>query len=209
MNKFTDPLSSIRVASPCPANWNEMYGNERKRFCAECKLNVYNLSGMTRDEAENLLIASEGQVCVRFFRRADGTVLTKGCPVGWRAVRQRLSRTATAAFSVFAGLFGGLLAVRAVDTGTARLSAANVPPVESLGSETVPLANFPVEPSGRDTDYAGRDTDYMVVGRPYFYDEELIETGEVDPNELPQADASREPLKFTVLGEGNYSAGEQ
>lgn len=202
MNKFTNPLSNIRVASPCPANWNEMYGNERKRFCAECKLNVYNLSGMTRDEAENLLIASEGQVCVRFFRRADGTVLTKDCPVGWRAVRQRLSRTATAAFSVFAGLFGGLFAVRAVDTGTARLSAAGVPPVESPGSETVPLANFPVEPSGR-------ETDYMVMGQLGYYEEELIETGEVDLNEFRQTDASKEPVKFTVLGDRDYSVGNE
>lgn len=80
---FTDPLKNIRVAAPCPADWNEMYGDERKRFCSECKLNVYNLSGMTRREAERLIVNAEGRLCVRFFRRADGTVLTKNCPVGW------------------------------------------------------------------------------------------------------------------------------
>lgn len=87
-----------------------MYGNERRRFCGDCKLNVYNLSDMTRQEAENLLLTSEGRLCVRFFRRADGTVLTKNCPVGWRAVTQRVSRSATAAFSMLASLFGGIFA---------------------------------------------------------------------------------------------------
>ncbi len=110
MRKFTNPLDNIRIASPCSADWDEMFGSRRKRFCGDCKLNVYNLSDMTRREAENLLYNSEGRLCVRFFRRADGTVLTKNCPVGWQAVKQRVSRVATAAFSMVAGLFGGIFA---------------------------------------------------------------------------------------------------
>jgi len=107
MSKFTNPLNNIKVASPCSADWNEMMGNERRRFCAECKLNVYNLSGMSRREAENLLLNSEGRLCVRFYKRADGTILTKDCPVGWQAIRQRVSKTATAFASlVFAALSG-------------------------------------------------------------------------------------------------------
>ncbi|MCW5956068.1 MAG: hypothetical protein KIT61_05745 [Pyrinomonadaceae bacterium] len=108
MKKFTDPLDNVRIASPCPADWNSMYGDNRKRFCGECKMNVFNLSDMTRQEAESLLLNWEGRLCVRFFRRADGTVLTKDCPVGWRAVKQRISRRATALFSVFAGIFAGV-----------------------------------------------------------------------------------------------------
>ena len=110
MRNFTNPFDNISVAFPCPANWDEMFGDDRKRFCGDCKLNVYNLSDMTRREAENLLINSEGRLCVRFFRRADGTVLTKNCPVGWQAVRQRVSRVATAAFSMAAGIFSGVFA---------------------------------------------------------------------------------------------------
>jgi len=107
MTKFTNPLSNIKIASPCAADWNEMMGNERRRFCAECKLNVYNLSGMSQREAENLLLNSEGRLCVRFYKRADGTILTKDCPVGWQAIRQRVSKTATAFASlVFAALSG-------------------------------------------------------------------------------------------------------
>ena len=111
MPKFQDPLESIRIASPCSADWNGMYGDERKRFCGECKLNVYDLSGMTRDEAETFLINAEGRVCVRLFRRADGTVLTKDCPVGWARLKKRLSSAATAVFSLVMSLFCGLFFV--------------------------------------------------------------------------------------------------
>ena len=107
MSKFTNPLNNIKIASPCSADWNEMIGDERTRFCGECKLNVYNLSGMSKREAENLLINSEGRLCVRFYKRSDGTILTKDCPVGWQAIKQRVSKTATAFASlVFAALSG-------------------------------------------------------------------------------------------------------
>jgi hypothetical protein len=110
MSNQTSPLDNIHVASPCSANWEDMFGDARKRFCGDCKLNVYNLSDMTRQDAENLIMSSEGRLCVRFFRRADGTILTKNCPVGWAAVKHRVSRVATAAFSLIAGLFGGIFA---------------------------------------------------------------------------------------------------
>lgn len=129
MRNFTHPLDDIKIASPCSADWNEMYGNDRKRFCGDCKLNVYNLSDMTRAEAENLLMISEGRLCVRFFRRADGTVLTKNCPVGWRAVKQRASRIATAAFSVLTAFFAGMLSIRASDSFISILPIGNVPSV--------------------------------------------------------------------------------
>lgn len=106
MSVFTNALDNIRIASPCSQDWNEMSGDERARFCGECKLNVYNLSGMSRSEAENLIFQAEGnRLCVRFFRRSDGTILTKDCPVGWQAIKRNVSKTATAFTSlVFAAL---------------------------------------------------------------------------------------------------------
>jgi hypothetical protein len=108
MLKFTNLLENIRIASPCAADWNEMIGNERERFCGACKLNVYNLSGMSRREAENLILQSEGSLCVRFYRRADGTVLTKDCPVGWQAIKRNVSKTATAFASLVFTALGGI-----------------------------------------------------------------------------------------------------
>src|SRR6476660_5243948 len=127
MQKFTNPLNYVRIASPCAANWNEMRGSERKRYCAMCKLNVYNLSDMTQSEAENFLINAEGRVCLRAFRRADGTVITKDCPVGWARIKRKVSRTATAIFSLVAGFFGGIFALGALQSLRALTDYDKVP----------------------------------------------------------------------------------
>jgi hypothetical protein len=82
-------LASIAIASPCPADWEGMTGDDRVRFCGECRLHVYNLSGMSRKEAEALLQAREGRLCVRYFQRADGTIMTRDCPVGLQALHKR------------------------------------------------------------------------------------------------------------------------
>lgn len=101
-------LQNVRVASPCSVNWDAMPGGERVRSCAQCNHKVYNLSEMPAADAAQLLRASEGRICVRFYRRSDGTVMTKDCPVGLRAVRQRMARAATLAFSTLFISLGGL-----------------------------------------------------------------------------------------------------
>ena len=116
MQKFTNPLDKIKIASPCGADWNEMRGDKRRRYCALCKLNVYNLSDMSKTEAESFLINSEGRVCLRVFRRADGSVITKDCPVGWQKLKRKVSRTAAAVFSLIAGFFGGVLALESLQS---------------------------------------------------------------------------------------------
>ena len=82
-------LPNIRVASPCSADWNAMTGDERVRACGACNKNVYNISEMTRDEAEALIVAKEGRLCVRYFQRKDGTILLKDCAVGVAQKRKR------------------------------------------------------------------------------------------------------------------------
>ena len=114
MRESTNPLDKIKIASPCSANWDEMYGSERKRFCAKCKLNVYNISEMTRDEAENFILRSEGRLCLRIYQRRDGTVLTKDCPVGWARVKRRISRVYSAALGIAGGFLAGVFALGAL-----------------------------------------------------------------------------------------------
>ncbi len=97
MTKQADSFDRLRIASACPASWEKMKGNEQVRFCAECQLNVYNLSGMTRRQAEAVVRQTEGRLCARFYRRADGTILTRDCPVGLRALRRRTARIVGAA----------------------------------------------------------------------------------------------------------------
>jgi hypothetical protein len=70
-------LAQIHVASPCRASWDDMNGDDRVRHCRQCAKNVYNLSGMRRADAEALVARMEGNLCVRFYRRADGTMLAR------------------------------------------------------------------------------------------------------------------------------------
>lgn len=80
-------LDGVRVASPCTAGWENMTGDERVRFCGDCKKNVYDLSQMTRAEAEDFVREHEAEgACIRLHRRKDGTIITADCPVGARRV---------------------------------------------------------------------------------------------------------------------------
>lgn len=108
MSRFANTLGRVRVAAPCGEEWGEMRGDERVRFCSRCSLNVYNLSAMTRREAERLVVANEGRLCVRFYRRKDGTILTRNCPVGLARLKRRVSRVASAAAAAALGLFAGV-----------------------------------------------------------------------------------------------------
>lgn len=107
MNTTLNLLDHIRIASPCPASWAAMAGDERVRFCLQCEKNVYNLSSMTKEAAEALIVEKEGRLCARFYQRADGTILTADCPVGLRAARWAAAKMAGAV----AALLGILLPV--------------------------------------------------------------------------------------------------
>lgn len=108
MPTYTNPLEHVRVAAPCPADWSKMVGDERVRYCDRCSLHVYNLSGMTRREAEALVTNAEGRLCVRFYRRPDGTILTRNCPVGLSALKRRAAHAATATLTAVLGFFSAL-----------------------------------------------------------------------------------------------------
>ena len=86
-------LEVLDVREPCTEDWSRMHGDERTRFCATCENDVHDLSQMTREEAEALLSRAEGKVCVRFYRRADGTVSTLDCaPRRFEKLRKRTRR---------------------------------------------------------------------------------------------------------------------
>ncbi len=120
---MTDLLDRVSIASPCTADWSTMVGDDRRRFCGSCRLHVHDLSAVTAAEARALLHdAGKGRLCVRFFRRADGRVLTRDCPVG---VRRRLRAACARAAAAWLALWGALTAcARAKD---AAAPAAPVP----------------------------------------------------------------------------------
>lgn len=103
-----DVLDRVQVASPCTADWSSMTGDQSVRHCDQCGLYIYNLSEMPRDEAIELVQRTEGRLCVRFYRRADGTMITRDCPTGLRALRRKaaagLGRAAAAAAVVLGSI---------------------------------------------------------------------------------------------------------
>lgn len=91
-------LANAKVASPCNKDWDTMIGDDRVRFCKSCEKNVYNLSAMSAEEAEALLMEKEGKLCARYYLRTDGTILTSDCSIGVR--RKWVRRAGTAAVAL-------------------------------------------------------------------------------------------------------------
>lgn len=92
-------LGSIQIASPCQADWDEMepvLDREEAagavRFCGMCRKHVYDLSAMSADEAVATIQRQEGTLCVRLFRRSDGTVIHRDCPRGVMRGAKRIAR---------------------------------------------------------------------------------------------------------------------
>ena len=144
----TDSKLHLRIASPCKAPWENMDGDDRVRFCRECNRNVYNLTAMTRREARRVIAEREGRLCVRFYQRRDGTVLTSDCPVG--AKRSFLLggvRAAAAVVAVAAGV-KALSACNPVDDQAVRMGEPLMgsPPVDGEWDAGTGEADEPEHP---------------------------------------------------------------
>jgi Carboxypeptidase regulatory-like domain len=111
-------VNSLRTASPCTADWASMQGDERTRHCDGCHRNVYNVSELTVREVEHLIAAREGRLCFRMYRRVDGTLLTRDCPVGLVRLRKRTAMFAGACLSAIVGVFTASYGQTAETSGT-------------------------------------------------------------------------------------------
>jgi hypothetical protein len=138
-------LELVDIASPCPVNWASMSGDDQRRFCSQCKLHVYNLSEMSERQAEEFLrkqSAEKKRSCLRFFRRADGTILTKDC----HTIRAHLRRTLNVWFRLTA-VCASFLVSTVSARGKENTDAQTVSPVQTskyqpgtvfLGEATIP-----------------------------------------------------------------------
>jgi multidrug efflux pump subunit AcrA (membrane-fusion protein) len=144
-------LEDLRIASPCKADWDAMAGDDRVRFCDQCRKNVYNLGGMSRAEAEALVRGAEGSLCVRMYRRADGTVLTSDCPDG--VARKRRRRLALVAGS-------GALATASALASVSTMRMGAMVPVRSAAIDEPTMGELIVEaPPAGTAERPGRDDD--------------------------------------------------
>lgn len=142
-----DFLNKLQIASPCPAAWAEMSGDDRARFCATCEKHVYDFSKLTAAEGVALIREKEGKVCGRLWRRADGTLITADCPVGtMRLVRKRSKRVP-------------LLAASLMASALLNLACASKPPETEQKPAQAQLQGQPCDPSGKK-----KETTVVVVG---------------------------------------------
>jgi hypothetical protein len=152
-------LDQVRVATPCNASWDEMLGDERVRFCMSCEKNVYNLSAMARDDAERLLQERVGKdLCVRFYQRADGTVLTEDCPVGVKKKRRKKIALAVAGAGAMAFAATSMLTRGGPCATTGMMVVQGEMPVEpeSTMGKFIETPTPPATPTGwRTGDWAG------------------------------------------------------
>src|SRR3569623_3628256 len=114
--------ADVRIGLQCNQRWDDMVGDDRVRACRGCDRPVFNLSEMTRAEAEAVLATRGLPPCVRFYRRADGTVMTSDCPSGAPRPRHALLASSIAATATLAA--APALAVPARD-------GAALPPADS------------------------------------------------------------------------------
>jgi hypothetical protein len=153
-------LHQIGVKSPCEASWKAMKGGGAVRHCAECDRKVYDLSAMSRRQAEALLAGAEGRLCVRFYRNADGTIHTENCPQGW----QSLTRRAVILVGSLAGL-----AARAVASGSAVLKGVITDPAGSVvEGAAIVVTNVKTGTKGHAT--SGGDGSYLLAVEPGTYE---------------------------------------
>jgi len=143
-------LDDLRVASPCPADWEQMKGDDRVRFCDLCQLHVYNFAQLSRKEANALVAGIEGRLCARLYRRTDGTVITRDCPVGLRAVRRQAARVAGAVFATLLSLAANVLGQKqpAKDKDSCKQQVAVTRKAASSADEIGRLSGTIVDPMG-------------------------------------------------------------
>lgn len=77
-------MNSLKVGVPCPKQWEELAGNESRRYCDQCEKHVHNLSVASKRETLRLTreLEAGGRVCVAYFTTPSGGILRQ--PARWR-----------------------------------------------------------------------------------------------------------------------------
>lgn len=83
----TRNLPILEVEIPCDESWDAMSGDDQTRRCGVCRHDVHDIASFTNEELTVLLARNE-RLCIRLFRRADGTAVTADCaPLRFRLER--------------------------------------------------------------------------------------------------------------------------
>ena len=127
------------ISKPCPANWNDMTGDDNRRFCEHCQLHVHNLTAMDETERVALLAGRTGRTCVAYVQ-TDATIAVR---TGFWLWLQRLKLAGRAGWALAAAtLPAGLIGCSTPNPATPAPGAA--PAAETshrLGKVAVPRSS--------------------------------------------------------------------
>jgi len=147
-NNLLDPLS---IPTPCSADWNDLVGDGRRRYCEHCDKNVYDFSKMTATEVGALLATLQGRVCARITWQTDGSVLTEDPLPILPVVRRRASPFASVAVTT-------LITINASPVGRPPAQAASI--AQSNPSVATPIIGQLPHPAGATASIAGTVFDH-------------------------------------------------
>jgi hypothetical protein len=128
-----------------------MEGDDKTRHCSRCNQRVHNLTAMTTAEAEELLSSHGGRICVRYYRRADGRIMTKDCPKGVKRVRRQRAWAAGGLLAFLINLASGAGIFRSeqgdVDSSSIQgaIAAERPPEGETLGKPSLTSEMFDLD----------------------------------------------------------------
>lgn len=92
---------SICIAMPCSMDWDSMKGTDEVRLCSGCDKNVYNISAMSKNRAEEILSAPQ-LPCLRIARNTEGRIIYDECPRWLKPLRNSWRKTLGIAVSLLA-----------------------------------------------------------------------------------------------------------
>ena len=186
-------LGQLSIPSPCSADWSDLVGDDRTRYCEHCDKHVYDFSKMTATEAVALLVTLRGRVCARISWQADGTVLTEEPLPVLPVVRRRASPLASVAVTT-------LITISASSAGHPPAQAASVVQTNLDSSKRNP-AQMP-QPSDATASIAGTVLDQngaVIPGAKVS----LISEASGETRVVTSSDSGE--FRFSGQGEGAFT----
>jgi len=178
----------IEIPSPCARAWDEMDAergaNGAARFCNQCQEDVYDISSMTRREAQAFMEKHRWQVCVNYEVDEEGKIIyAPEPPSRWARQLEGALRLAAAAALV-------VPLASACDEAPEQVEPTASAPIE-ISSEGAKLEVKEVDPG------AGRSPSFPTKGKEVEESEEKVACDGIDHPDNVQPKDTTEEKKVT------------
>jgi hypothetical protein len=140
----------LRIQSPCPKRWEELFGAGSRRFCSECKLHVHDATQLTSTEARALVADATARVCMKMEYDASGAPVFRDSATR-KGEEGRVMRAARWAMTAAAGVLAACQGGSSTASSSTPSSPAGVAPTTTaMGKIAAPqLGGVEVPPPPR------------------------------------------------------------